>query len=111
MVYEEKRLMTHKQSNFQTVLVNTVLCKIAPVQSRPRGISKVKVEIKALGTDQTKLGCRQGQSGEGGEAEGKQFLHNAIIYFSIITVHPPPKSFGNVSLQVCNLAAKYQDFK
>lgn len=94
MVYEEKRLTTHKQTNFQSVLVNTLLREIAPLQSRRWGISKVQVEIKAARTDQTELGWTRGRRGE-------QLLHNTIFYFSGATVPPEnPESFGNVSVQV-----------
>lgn len=110
MVYEEKRLTTHKQTNFQSVLVNTVLRKIAPLQSRRWGISKVQVEIQAARTDQTELGWTQGRRW------GEQLLYNTIFYFSGATA-PPKKTqkkfrkcvsasmLTDVQL-VCSLAAK-----
>lgn len=69
MVHEEKRLTTHKQTNFQSVLVNTLLRKIAPLQSRHWGISKVQVEIKAARTDQTELGWTRGRRGGAASAQ------------------------------------------
>lgn len=81
MVFEEKRLMTHKQTNFQSVLVNTPLRKkIAPLQSRRRGMSKVGVEIKALGADQTKLGLMQGRWGG---AVSAQYNYLFQCYYSL----------------------------
>lgn len=78
MVYGEKRLMTHKQTNFQTVFLDTVLRKSAPPKSRRRDISTGEVEIKALRTDQTNCAG----SGEGGGAVPAQYNYLFQCYYS-----------------------------
>lgn len=108
MVYEEKRLTTHKQTNFQSVLVNTLLREIAPFQSRRWGISKVQVEIKAARTDQTELGWTRGRRGGAASAQ-----YNFLFQWRYSPPKKPRKFWKCVSASVvtdvqlvCSLAAK-----
>lgn len=96
MVYEEKRLTTHKQTNFQSVVVNTLLRKIAPLQSWRWGISKVQVEIKAARTDQTELGWTRGRSG------GSSFC--TMPFFISVALQPPQKTPKVLEMCQCKRA-------
>lgn len=110
MVYEEKRLTTHKQTNFQSVLVNMLLWKIAPLQSRRWGIRKVQLEIKAARTDQTELGWMRGRRWGGGAASTQ---YNFLFQWCYSPLKKPKKFWICVSASVltdvqlvCSLAAK-----